>query len=62
VGFIMTFEKSLQERKNDALELYKLERAEFMATITKDNIKGDFEKYKVACDRKEDCMRLGVRI
>ena len=59
---IMTFEKNLQERKNDALKLYQLAKADFMATVSKDNIKGDFEKYKVFCDRKADCMRLGVRI
>ena len=56
----MTFEKNLQERKNDALKLYQLAKADFMATVSKDNTKGDFEKYKVFCDRKADCMRLGV--
>jgi hypothetical protein len=48
--------------KNEALELYKMAKAEFAATITKDNIKGDFGKWKVLCDRKAACMRLGVRV
>lgn len=58
----MTFEKDLQARKADALALYKLAKAEFMATVTKQNTKGDFEKWKIFCARKADCMRLGVRI
>lgn len=58
----MTFEKDLQARKSDALKLYQIAKFEFMATVTKENIKGDFEKWKIVCSRKADCMRLGVRI
>ena len=58
----MGFEKDLQARKSDALKLYQLAKAEFMKTVTKENIKGDFEKWKIFCDMKADCMRLGVRI
>jgi hypothetical protein len=31
-------------------------------TRTAENINGDFEKWKIVCDRKRDCMRLCVLI
>ena len=54
--------KNLKEAKEEALNAYKLAKMEYVATITKNNIKGDFEKFKIFCARKADCMRLGVRI
>ncbi len=52
---IMTFEKNLQERKNDALKLYQLAKSEYLKNRTTEN-------WRKFCDRKADCMRLGVRI
>ena len=60
-GGYMNIER-LRTSKENALNLYKLAKAEFMATITKENIKGDSEKWKIFCERKADCMRLGIRI
>lgn len=57
-----TYEQDLQTKKTNALELYNLAKAEFIATITKENIKWDFEKWKIFCSRKADCMRLGCKI
>ena len=51
----MTFEKNLQERKNDALKLYQLAKSEYLKNRTAG-------KWIKSCDRKADCMRLGVRI
>ncbi len=58
----MSFEKNLQTRKADALELYKLAKSDFLATVTKENIKGDFEKWKIFCDKKVDCLKLGIQL
>lgn len=52
----------LQTKKTEALARYKEAKKEYMGTISKENIKGDFEKFKVFCDRKKECMQLGVRI
>ena len=51
----MTFEKDLQTRKNDALKLYQLAKAQYLQDKTAEN-------WRNFCDRKADCMRLGVRI
>lgn len=58
----MTFTEDLQARKNGAKAAYIKARNEWENTITAGNIKGDFGKWKVLCERKADCMRLGVRI
>lgn len=58
----MTFEKNLQAKKEEALQAYKLAKAEFMATVTKENIKGDLKKWVAFCDCKKICMKLGCRI
>lgn len=58
----MTFEKNLQAKKADALAAYKAAKADFSKTVTSENLKGDFEKWKFFCGKKADCMRLGVRI
>lgn len=52
----------LQTKKNEALEAYKLAKAEFMATVTKENIKGDWGKWVAFCEQKKNCMKLGCRI
>lgn len=58
----MTFTENLQEKKSNAREAYKKAVSEWQQTRTADNINGDFEKWKIVCDRKRDCMRLGVII
>lgn len=58
----MTFTEDLQTRKSDAKAAYIKARNEWADTRTADNIKGDFEKWKILCDRKADCMRFGVLI
>lgn len=54
----MTFSEDLQTRKNDARQEYKKACADWMETRTADNINGNFEKWKIVCDKKRDCMRL----
>jgi hypothetical protein len=56
---IMTFEKNLQAKKADALAAYKAAKADFLKTVTSENLKGDFEKWKIFCSKKADCMKLG---
>lgn len=58
----MEFMEKLQKQKNDAKAAYIKARSEWEATCFAGNIKGDFEKWKILCDRKMDCMRLGVII
>jgi hypothetical protein len=58
----MAFTENLQEKKNNARKAYKNAVSEWQQTRTADNINGDFEKWKIVCDRKRDCMRLGVII
>lgn len=53
---------NLQESKEKALNAYRLAKMAWMETVSKENIKGDFEKWKVLCGAKSDCMKLGVRI
>lgn len=54
--------EKLEESKKDALQAYKEAKAAYAATITKDNIKGDFEKFKAFTDARRNCMMLGVII
>ena len=54
--------ENLKTAQENALKVYKLAKADFMTTVTKDNIKGDFEKWKIFCKAKADCMKLGCRI
>lgn len=54
--------KNLEETKKNALQAYKEAKAAYAATITRENIKGDFEKFKAFTDAKRNCMRLGVII
>lgn len=56
----MTFTEDLQTRKSNAREAYKRACADWAETRTVDNINGDFEKWKIVCDRQRDCMLLGV--
>ncbi len=58
----MEFMEKLQKQKDDAKAAYIKARDEWEDTRTAENIKGDFEKWKIVCDRKRDCMRLGVLI
>lgn len=52
----------LKTSQETALNAYKLAKADFMETVTKENIKGDFEKWKIFCKAKADCMKLGCKI
>lgn len=52
----------LKTSQEIALNAYKLAKADFMETVTKENIKGDFEKWKIFCKAKADCMKLGCKI
>lgn len=54
--------KKLNEAKEAALGAYRIAKMAWMETVSKGNLKGDFEKWKILCDAKADCMRLGVRI
>lgn len=54
--------KNLQTAKSEASAAYKLAKAAFMETVSRENIKGDAAKWAEFCRAKADCMRLGVRI
>ncbi|MFQ9515303.1 MAG: hypothetical protein ACLRZ9_05690 [Eubacterium sp.] len=54
--------QELRTKQSDALNAYKSVKLAFMETVTKNNIKGDFQKWKEFCDAKAVCCRLGVRI
>ena len=58
----MTFTENLQEKKSNAREAYKKAVCEWEQTRTADNINGDFEKWKIVCEKQRDCMLLGVII
>ena len=58
----MGFMGNLQTKKDDAKSAYIKARNECVETRTAENIKGDPEKWRVLCDRKMDCMKLGVII
>ncbi len=58
----MEFMGNLQTKKDDAKSAYIKARNEWAETRTAENIKGDPEKWRALCDRKMDCMRLGVII
>lgn len=51
----MTSEKDLQTRKADTLKHYKLAKLNYLNNPTTKN-------WYEFCARKNDCMRLGVRI
>lgn len=52
----------LQEKKSNAKAAYIKARNEWENIRTIEDIKGDFEKWKAFCERKRDCIFLGVRI
>lgn len=54
--------KNLEETKKNALQAYKEAKAAYAATITRENIKGDFEKFKAFKDAERACMMLGIII
>lgn len=54
--------KNLQANKSEALAIYKMAKAAFMATVSRENAKGDSKKWVEFCNAKAACMRLGVRI
>lgn len=56
----MEFMGKLQKQKGEAKAAYIKAHDEWAETRTAENIKGDFEKWKILCERKKDCMRLGV--
>lgn len=58
----MEFMGNLQTKKDDAKSAYIKARNEWAETRTAENIKGDPEKWRALCNRKMDCMRLGVII
>lgn len=58
----MEFLGKLQKQKDEAKAAYVKACNDWKETRTSENIKGDFEKWKILCDRKADCMRLGVII
>lgn len=63
--FIPVCEKLYPEDKEDYsvnTSTLKAVKADFLKTVTSENLKGDFEKWKFFCGKKADCMRLGVRI
>lgn len=54
--------KNLKTSQETALNAYRLAKSDWIDTITKENIHGDFEKWKIVCEAKAVCMRLGCRI
>ena len=56
----MTFTEDLHTRKKMMQDRNTRACADWMETRTTDNINGNFEKWKIVCDKKRDCMRLGV--
>ena len=46
----MTYAEDLQTRKSDAKAAYVKARNEWADTRTAENIKGDFEKWKILCN------------
>ena len=52
----------LQEKKSNAKAAYIKARNEWENIRTIEDIKGDVEKWKAFCERKRDCILLGVRI
>ena len=56
----MTFEKNLQAKKADALAAYKAAKADFLKTVTSENLKGDFEKCRLYEVGRKNLARLAV--
>lgn len=52
----------LQATKETALKAYMEAKAEWIDTVTTDNIKGDSEKWKILCNAKKDCRMFGILI
>ena len=59
---MVDFMDKLQEKKSNAKAAYIKARNEWENIRTIEDIKGDFEKWKAFCERKRDCILLGVRI
>lgn len=68
---IISFKRRIKQRalkktyrQKRQMQLFSLQSSEndFLQTVTRENIKGDFEKWKIFCERERDCMLLGVRI
>lgn len=53
---------TLQKQKEQALQAYELAKMEFLATITSENIKGDWKKWVALCEQEKICKHLGCRI
>ena len=53
---------NLESAKKEAKRLYIAACNEWMETRTPENINGDFEKWKVVCECRRNCMLLGVII
>lgn len=58
----MEFMEKLERQKAEAKAAYIQACDEWSGTISAGNIKGDFEKWKVLCEKKRTCMCLGVLI
>lgn len=56
----MTTNKDLQTKRAEALATYKLTRAAFMETVSRENIKGDAKKWREFCDAKIECRHFGI--
>lgn len=54
--------ENLSTAREKALNAYKLAKIDFLSTVTKQNIKGDFEKWKIFCNARLDCIKLGCRL
>lgn len=54
--------RNYRNKRGEAKAAYIKACNEWAETRTAENIKGDFEKWKALCERKADCMRLGVII
>lgn len=58
----MEFMEKLQKQKQEAKAAYYKAAGAWADTRTKKNINGDSEKWKIVCEKKAYCMRLGVRV
>lgn len=54
--------QNLEASKTNALAVYKLAKAAFMETVSRENIKGDWNKWVEFKNAERDCRLLGVRI
>lgn len=58
----MIFIEKLQKQKEEAKAAYYKAAGAWADTRTNENINGDSEKWKIVCEKKAYCMRLGVRV